>query len=125
MEEAIAQCRGDQLSYMEISVDDLRLYNELYGMAHGDKILQLVSTIIKKTVPRGVFCGRLAGKEFGICMPHRPQMEAVKLAENIREQLDRSDPGAGRNQEEKNHIYCRNLFNALWSNYHEGASDKC
>lgn len=92
MEEAITQCRGDQLSYMEISVDDLRLYNELYGMAHGDKVLQLVSTIIKKTVPRGVFCGRLAGKEFGICMPHRPQMEAVKLAENIREQLNRGDP---------------------------------
>lgn len=90
MEEEIGRSGGDQLSYLVIDIDDLRLYNELYGTAEGDKVLSRLARIIKNTIPRGVFCGRVSDKEFGICMPHRSQMEALRLAENIKSQLERS-----------------------------------
>jgi len=94
-EEAIERCKGNQLSLIMISLDDFRLYNELYGSQEGDSALRIISSIIKNTAGKSDISGRYSGKEFSICMPGKNQMQALKLAENIKTQLLRSGSDYG------------------------------
>jgi len=88
-EDEIIRHRGDQLSLIMISLDDFRLYNELYGSQEGDTALKSISRIIVNSISKDDICGRYSGKEFIICLPGKNQMQALKLTENIRDQLRR------------------------------------
>jgi diguanylate cyclase (GGDEF)-like protein/putative nucleotidyltransferase with HDIG domain len=94
-EEAIIKYRGNQLSLIMISLDDFRLYNELYGSQEGDEALKFIARIIINSISKDDICGRYSGKEFIICLPGKNQMQALKLTENIRSQLRRSGSSDG------------------------------
>ena len=89
-EEAVESCRGSQLSMILINLDDFRLYNEIYGTQEGDRMLQYVSEIISNSISKDDISGRYSGKEFVICLPGKNQMQALKLTENIKQQMSRS-----------------------------------
>ena len=59
-----------QLSLILVSVDDVRLYNQLYGNKEGDIVLINVARIMDDYVNTQGYTARLGGKEFGIILPN-------------------------------------------------------
>ncbi len=75
------------ISVMVINLDDFKLYNQLYGEAEGDIVLQRVAGILKTTVGESNLAARLGGKEFVVLMPDQDISAAKRLAENLRLQI--------------------------------------
>ena len=75
------------LTLILVSVDDVRLYNQLYGNKEGDKALINIAAIIKNFVETHGSAARLGGKEFAILLPQFNLMEAQMMAEMIRESI--------------------------------------
>ena len=76
-----------QLSLIMVSVDDVRLYNQLYGNKEGDIVLVNIARIMQDYVNTQGYTARLGGKEFGIILPDYGPSAAKELAEKIREQI--------------------------------------
>jgi diguanylate cyclase (GGDEF) domain/uncharacterized domain HDIG len=75
------------LALIILSLDDFKLYNQLYGNHEGDLALQRVASIIKATVGGNGNVARYSGKEFAIILPDYDILAASNLAENIRRQI--------------------------------------
>ena len=58
-----------QLSLILVSVDDVRLYNQLYGNKEGDIVLINVARIMDDYVNTQGYTARLGGKETSILCP--------------------------------------------------------
>ena len=67
-----------QLSLILVSVDDVRLYNQLYGNKEGDIVLINVARIMDDYVNTQGYTARLGGKEFGIILPNYGPLEAKR-----------------------------------------------
>ena len=74
-------------SIVIISLDDFRLYNELYGSHQGDRILQDFSKILLAVVGNQGFTMRYSGKEFIISLPFKDTAEASGLVDMARNML--------------------------------------
>ena len=70
-----------------ISLDDFRLYNELYGSFQGDRLLQDFSTILLSVVGNLGEVGRYSGKEFIIAVPFRDANAVSDMIDTIRAML--------------------------------------
>lgn len=75
------------LTLILVSLDDVRLYNQLYGTKEGDKAIIKAAEIMKKTMPDTAIISRLSGKEFAILLPECSLQTARDMAENVRYQL--------------------------------------
>ena len=75
------------LTLILFSLDDVRLYNQLYGTKEGDKAIMKAAQIMQKTMPDTAIISRLSGKEFAILLPECSLQTARDLAENVRYQL--------------------------------------
>ena len=81
--------RGESpLTLILVSIDDVRLYNQLYGNKEGDIALKNIANIMKNFVESQGTAARLGGKEFAIILPEYNLMEAKVLAESIREEIE-------------------------------------
>lgn len=76
------------LTLVLVSVDDVRLYNQLYGNKEGDKALINIAAIIKDFVQTHGTAARLGGKEFALLLPAYNVMEAQMMAESIRNSIE-------------------------------------
>lgn len=77
----------NSLTLIDISIDDFRLYNQLYGQSLGDEALVKIAAIIKASSPRNAYVARNQGKEFTILLPEYNVLQAKNLAEDIRLQV--------------------------------------
>ena len=76
------------LSIIMGDIDHFKLYNDTYGHAAGDDCLKSVAKAIENTLRRpGDFCARYGGEEFIIILPATERKGAVKIAEEIRENV--------------------------------------
>lgn len=89
IEEQFEKCREYSLALIMISVDDFKLYNQLYGTQEGDLALQKIASIMQATTGDHGFAFRLAGKEFAILLPNYDLYSAKILAESVSEQVRR------------------------------------
>ena len=88
--ELLNQCFAsmhDSLTLMNVSIDDFRLYNQLYGSAKGDEALCEVANILKTCVHTNGYVARIQGKEFSILLPEYDLLRASKLADEIQRQV--------------------------------------
>lgn len=85
--EQCEKTKGRSLALVILSIDDFKLYNQLYGNKEGDLALQKVAQIIRSTVGEDGYVARYNGKEFGIILPYYDILSAKNLAENIRRQI--------------------------------------
>jgi len=76
------------LSLCIAAVDHIREYNEIYGHAKADKILQLIGDIIKKSIRDIDIPARYSGAKFAIIMPACKDNEAREIAEIIRKKVE-------------------------------------
>lgn len=85
----VAECvnNNKKLAIALIDVDNFKKVNDKYGHEKGDKVLLMISAILKAfTVSEGR-AYRYGGEEFALIMPGFDSERAMKLVENIRLQV--------------------------------------
>lgn len=84
-EWARATRTGQPLSLALLDVDFFKRYNDSYGHAMGDHVLQLVARSLRKRVQRPAdLAARYGGEEFVVVMPDTPLEGAMEVADSLR-----------------------------------------
>ncbi|WP_081960982.1 diguanylate cyclase [Aquabacterium sp. NJ1] len=84
-----AQKTGEPLSCFMTDIDKFKSFNDTYGHAVGDLVIQQVARILKAAMrPEDVLC-RFGGEEFCAFMPGMDEKAAAELADRIRDTLQR------------------------------------
>jgi len=84
-EWARATRTGQPLSLALLDVDFFKRYNDSYGHAMGDHVLQLVARSLRKRVQRPAdLAARYGGEEFVVVMPDTPLEGAMEVADALR-----------------------------------------
>ncbi len=72
------------LSVIFIDIDDFKMFNDSYGHIAGDKVLMLVSSVLREKLRITDKIGRYGGEEFLIILPHTSLENAGAIAEKLR-----------------------------------------
>ncbi|MBJ6800629.1 diguanylate cyclase [Geomonas propionica] len=79
---------GRNLSLIMCDIDHFKRFNDLYGHFAGDKCLQLVGELLRKSFKRaGEVVARYGGEEFTVILPDTSGELAGHLAERLRLEL--------------------------------------
>ncbi len=77
-----------KLSIILIDIDYFKDYNDFYGHVMGDECLRLIGRALSRCINRSVdLAARYGGEEFACILPDTDINTAVKIAENIRQQI--------------------------------------
>ena len=88
VEECFERCKNTSLALIFLSLDDFKLYNQLYGEKEGDEALRRVARIVSGTVGESGYTARYSGKEFAVVLPDYDIFSARGLTENISAQIN-------------------------------------
>lgn len=92
----LAERNKQPLSVCFVDVDDLKVVNDNYGHAEGDRLLQHVITILKKHLRKSDYVTRIGGDEFVMVLPNctRPSAEYIiaRIGDEFDPELDSSTP---------------------------------
>ena len=72
------------LSLLMIDLDHFKNFNDSFGHAVGDKILQEVSNVIASTLRKIDIPGRLGGEEFVVLLPETNETNGLIVADRLR-----------------------------------------
>ena len=86
---------GRPLSLLMIDVDHLRRINNSLGHVAGDQALRLVSMSLRSLTRDYDVAARFGGDEFCVLLPETDEAGALRVADRIREDVERSGNGAG------------------------------
>ncbi|HLD46088.1 MAG TPA: GGDEF domain-containing protein [bacterium] len=79
------------MTILMIDIDFFKHINDQHGHLAGDKVLQEVGSVIKKTIrTEDVFC-RYGGEEFVIIMRNTGDQAAINLAERLRKKIEANE----------------------------------
>ena len=78
-----------QLSLIIFDVDGFKSFNDNYGHQAGDKALEFISKTAKTVMRRYDYLARYGGEEFAAVLPDTSKAEALKLAERLREIIEK------------------------------------
>ncbi|RXK07845.1 GGDEF domain-containing protein [Halarcobacter bivalviorum] len=79
------------LAVLMMDIDKFKMINDIYGHAVGDDIIKLVAQKIQDILRASDIFGRLGGEEFAAVLPNTSQRGALKVAENIRKEIETLD----------------------------------
>ncbi len=83
-----AQASGQPLTCLMSDIDKFKNFNDTYGHAVGDLVIQQVSMLLKRAMrPEDVLC-RYGGEEFCILLPGLNLDDAARVAEGIRAAIE-------------------------------------
>ena len=81
-----AQREAQPLSLLVVGVDDMRLFNDLYGRDAGDVALREVAIALEIALARpGDLAGRMKGPNFGVVLPATALAGAAPVADRLRQ----------------------------------------
>lgn len=84
-----ARRQGHPLSLLLFDIDAFKAYNDCHGHLAGDKVLQVVGSIILECTRDAVDMGfRYGGDEFTVILPEADEEQAVQVAERIRKSFE-------------------------------------
>jgi len=78
---------GRSLSAMLLDIDHFKNFNDTYGHAIGDKVLQVVARQCKQSLRNTDILGRYGGEEFVILLPETNLQVAKAVAERLRKSV--------------------------------------
>jgi diguanylate cyclase (GGDEF)-like protein len=70
-----------------LDIDHFKQVNDNYGHPAGDAVLATVATAVTALLRDYDIIGRVGGEEFGFVLPNSPLLEAVEVAERLREKI--------------------------------------
>jgi len=79
---------GDPLSVILVDIDHFKSLNDTYGHLMGDEVLRRVAAVLEESIRRTDTAGRYGGEEFLILLPKTDEVEAMVVAEKIRQTLE-------------------------------------
>ncbi len=89
LDEAFA--KGKLISVLMFDIDFFKHFNDLYGHACGDYVLQSVARIIRESIREGDIASRYGGEEFTVMLNNTGKTEAMIIAERIRKNIEDTD----------------------------------
>ena len=81
--------RGRPLSLLIIDIDHFKKINDTYGHFTGDKILKKLAEMLINQTRKSDIVARFGGEEFLILLPNTIILKAHKVAERIRNAVER------------------------------------
>src|SRR5580658_3222357 len=75
---------GQQLAVVILDLHSLKLVNDRYGHMHGDQVLQLAATTLRRTLRASDFAFRIGGDEFALLLPQTEPDQATTLCRRVR-----------------------------------------
>lgn len=86
LQTAIAEARlnGEPLSLFMCDIDLFKSFNDTWGHQTGDQVLRLVANALSENTKGRDTAARYGGEEFAVIVRHSGVMDATKLAEQIR-----------------------------------------
>lgn len=75
------------LSVLMIDIDHFKDFNDTYGHATGDRVLQTVARAMQDALRTTDVCARHGGEEFAVLLPSTPGENAYYVAERVRRTL--------------------------------------
>jgi diguanylate cyclase (GGDEF)-like protein len=94
----IAIRENKPFSVVYIDLDHFKQINDEYGHQAGDNVLVSIAEIIGGYLRDSDVCARLGGEEFCALLPDTDRDGAQQLAENIREQIEKTVHPLGKNE---------------------------
>ncbi|MCR5217278.1 diguanylate cyclase DgcA [Treponema sp.] len=86
-----AYLRNEPLSVLMFDIDFFKKFNDNYGHACGDYVLQEVARIISESIGASDMASRYGGEEFTVMLPGSKKEEALEMAEKIRAKVEAND----------------------------------
>ena len=83
-----AQQSGRNLSVMMLDVDHFKNFNDQYGHAQGDRVLQAVAEAARQSIRNIDLACRFGGEEFVVILTETPLDGAMVVAERLRELVE-------------------------------------
>ena len=86
------KCRAENqvLSVFMMDIDNFKHFNDTYGHLKGDEVLKHVAEVLRQSFQRQTdFVGRFGGEEFIAILPNVSEEHSMKLADLIRENLQK------------------------------------
>ena len=75
------------LSVLMVDIDHFKDFNDTYGHATGDRVLQTVARAMQDALRTTDICARHGGEEFAVLLPSTPGENAYYVAERVRRTL--------------------------------------
>jgi len=75
------------MSLVMVDIDHFKTFNDEFGHATGDRVLQAVAAILQDAVRTTDTCARHGGEEFTMLLPGTPGDNAVHMANRVRRTL--------------------------------------
>jgi diguanylate cyclase (GGDEF)-like protein len=79
---------GSPLTLLLLDIDFFKKFNDRYGHAAGDAVLQKVAQIMQGTIRKADLVARIGGEEFAVILPGISFEEAQDVAERIRRLIE-------------------------------------
>lgn len=96
-----AQRHGRSVSILMLDIDYFKRINDDYGHVVGDQVLERLGLLLRESVRNENSVCRYGGEEFGIIVPEFGAESASEIAERLREIVEQTAFGSGRDQEIK------------------------
>jgi len=96
LQEAVkdAKLRKNDLSLIVFDLDDFKSYNDSYGHQAGDRALENISQMSETVMRRLDNLARYGGEEFVAVLPSTAKSEAIKLADRLRDIIEKGTADA-------------------------------
>tara|TARA_R110001606_G_scaffold267822_4_gene416593 strand:- start:376 stop:1173 length:798 start_codon:yes stop_codon:yes gene_type:complete len=76
------------ISLLVIDIDNFKQFNDCYGHATGDKVLQQVATVLANQVLDKGLVARYGGEEFVVLLPRHSQEESLEVARRCMQDVE-------------------------------------
>ncbi len=89
LDAALAQ--NKTLAVIMFDIDFFKRFNDTYGHACGDYVLQTVAKIIKSSIRAEDLASRYGGEEFTVLLNNMNRLDAMTVADRIRSKIEQYD----------------------------------
>ena len=80
----------DAFSLLIMNIDNFKEINENYGHLIGDNVLKYISNKVSTNIRQSDILSRFGGEEFIVALPNTTIKGALKLAQNMRKEIEQS-----------------------------------